>query len=108
MRARTVEENRGYMRSTLAEVLSPSPDRIQPRCMHYGTYGSCLNQHLLYDSHLTLNASILRDQLSTFIIMRMFDKTAAKITHFYVVLMTTLHHSSHLLHFPCHDTLFTW
>lgn len=32
-------------RATLLEVLSPSPDRMEPECRHFGTCGGCAVQH---------------------------------------------------------------
>ena len=36
----------------LEEVLTPSPNRIAPRCIHFGTCGGCRLQHLSYSEQL--------------------------------------------------------
>ena len=38
-RIRLVEEKRGHARAELVEILHASPERIQPRCAHFGTCG---------------------------------------------------------------------
>ena len=35
VRVRLVEEKRGHARAELLEVLTPSPDRVTPRCPHF-------------------------------------------------------------------------
>lgn len=64
VRVRLVQEKRNYARAELLEVLTPSPDRITPRCIHFGMCGGCHYQYMPYKSQLTLKAEILRDQLT--------------------------------------------
>ena len=41
------ERRRGrFDEARLLEVLEPSPDRVEPRCPHFGTCGGCSLQHL--------------------------------------------------------------
>ena len=63
VRARMVEEKAGHVRAELAEVLDASPDRITPRCIHYGICGGCHYQHIPYAAQLQAKAEILREQL---------------------------------------------
>ncbi len=63
VRTRIVEEKRGLVRAELVEVLEPSPERIAPRCRHFGVCGGCHYQHLAYPAQLSAKAAILRDQL---------------------------------------------
>lgn len=60
---RLVEEKRGYARAQLVEVLQASPERISPRCAHFGVCGGCHYQHLPYAAQLAAKTAILRDQL---------------------------------------------
>ncbi len=62
-RVRLVEEKRSHARAELVEVLEPSAERIQPRCIHFGTCGGCHYQHMPYASQLRAKAGILLDQL---------------------------------------------
>ena len=61
--ARVVEEKTRYLRADLVEVISPSPQRVEPRCAHYGMCGGCHLQHLLYEGQTAAKREILRDQL---------------------------------------------
>ncbi len=63
VRARVVEERRGHVRAELLEVLSPSPERVSPRCRHFTACGGCHYQHLPYEAQLAAKTEILRDQL---------------------------------------------
>src|SRR5512139_2641836 len=63
VRVRLVEEKRGYARAQLVEVLQASPERIQPRCAHFGLCGGCHYQHLSYPAQLRAKSAILREQL---------------------------------------------
>ncbi len=62
-RVRLVEEKRGHARAELLEVLRPSPDRIVPRCQHFGVCGGCHYQHLDYARQVEFKAAIFREQL---------------------------------------------
>jgi 23S rRNA (uracil1939-C5)-methyltransferase len=62
--ARAIEEKRGHVRAELVEVLEPSPERISPRCKHFGICGGCHYQHLPYQAQLQAKTEILRDQLA--------------------------------------------
>ena len=63
VRVRLKEEKRGFARGKLVEVLEPSPQRITPRCIHFGLCGGCHYQNLPYEEQLKAKADILRDQL---------------------------------------------
>ena len=60
---RLVEEKRGHARAELMEVRVPSPERIAPRCKHFGACGGCHYQHMPYAVQLRAKESILCDQL---------------------------------------------
>ena len=63
VRIRLTDEKRGFARGELVEVLEPSPERITPRCPHFGLCGGCHYQHLPYEAQLKAKAEIVRDQL---------------------------------------------
>ena len=63
VRIRITEERRGYARGELVEILQAAPERIEPRCKHFGTCGGCHYQHLPYEAQLRVKTEILRDQL---------------------------------------------
>jgi 23S rRNA (uracil1939-C5)-methyltransferase len=64
VRLRLTEEKRGFARGEIVEILEASPERIQPKCKHFGQCGGCHYQHLSYESQLKYKADILRDQLT--------------------------------------------
>ena len=64
VRVRVIEEKHGHVRAELVEVLDASPDRIQPKCKHFGICGGCHYQHISYEVQLKAKADILRDQLT--------------------------------------------
>ncbi len=60
---RLIEEKPGYARGELLEVVTPSPQRISPRCVHFGRCGGCHYQHMPYEMQLQTKAAILGEQL---------------------------------------------
>jgi len=63
VRVQVVEEKRGHVRARLVEVLQPSPQRITPRCVHFGVCGGCHYQHLSYEDQVAAKTGIVREQL---------------------------------------------
>lgn len=63
LRIRLVEEKERYARGVISEILTPSPDRIQPRCPHFQDCGGCHYQHIPYKEQLRIKENILVDQL---------------------------------------------
>src|SRR5215211_1623411 len=63
-RIRLIEEKRNFARGEIAEILEASPQRIIPRCKHFGICGGCHYQHLPYEDQLKAKTEILRDQLT--------------------------------------------
>lgn len=63
VKIRIVNDKKKYARGELVEILEPSPQRIEPRCQHFGTCGGCHYQHISYENQLKIKQRILRDQL---------------------------------------------
>ncbi len=57
-----VEEKPNYSRGLPVEILSASPQRVEPRCPHFGTCGGCQWQHAAYEAQLGFREKILRSQ----------------------------------------------
>ena len=57
------EEKRGFALADLVRVEKPHPERIQPRCIHFGICGGCHYQHMPYDFQLESKKAILIEQL---------------------------------------------
>lgn len=54
----------GYMEGIIIKLLTPSKDRIEPFCAHYGDCGGCKWQALPYDLQLKLKEQQVVDQLT--------------------------------------------
>lgn len=63
VRVRLVEEKSHYARAELLEVLTPSPERVEPRCPHFGVNCDAGYQHMVYETQLQYKRQVTRDQL---------------------------------------------
>ena len=52
VRARVFRNHKNFSEADLVEVLTPSPERVAPRCPLFGKCGGCQYQHLAYASQL--------------------------------------------------------
>jgi 23S rRNA (uracil1939-C5)-methyltransferase len=59
----STKKYRQYEEAKSTAVLKASPDRVTPKCMHYGICGGCNLQHLSTDRQLLHKENILREQL---------------------------------------------
>lgn len=58
-----VKDKGRYAEGRIDKVVTPSPDRVTPRCPHFGICGGCHFQHMAYERQLTLKRELVRDQL---------------------------------------------
>jgi 23S rRNA (uracil1939-C5)-methyltransferase len=63
LRIRLIEEKERFARGEISEILTRSPDRINPRCPHFKECGGCHYQHIPYQYQLQIKQDILADQL---------------------------------------------
>ena len=63
VRVELTEDKKNFARGKLVEVLQASPERIDPKCKHFGKCGGCHYQNLSYEKQLAAKTEILRDQL---------------------------------------------
>ena len=63
IRFRRIRRHRSHDEGQLLEVLGRSPDRVTPRCAHFGVCGGCALQHLSADRQLEIKQLQLRDAL---------------------------------------------
>ncbi|HTE84522.1 MAG TPA: class I SAM-dependent RNA methyltransferase [Dehalococcoidia bacterium] len=54
---------RDFLEARAVEVVEASPQRVQPRCDHFGESGSCEWEFIAYPEQLRLKSEILSDQL---------------------------------------------
>ncbi len=52
VRARVYRNHKNYSEADLLQILTPSPERIAPRCALFGECGGCQYQHLSYPAQL--------------------------------------------------------
>jgi 23S rRNA (uracil1939-C5)-methyltransferase len=63
IRYRRIRRHRSHDEGQLLEVLEASPDRVTPRCSHFGVCGGCALQHLSADRQIEIKQLALRDAL---------------------------------------------
>jgi 23S rRNA (uracil1939-C5)-methyltransferase len=63
VRIRILEDKARFARAELLEVIEPSPQRLEPRCPHFGFCGGCHYQHMPYEMQLQIKTEILAGQL---------------------------------------------
>ena len=57
------EEHPSHIVAEVVEVLRPSPERVEPRCPHFGVCGGCQLQHISYEEQGRIKQQVLADQL---------------------------------------------
>ncbi len=60
-----IRRDRGTKLAKVAEIHTPSPDRVTAPCPHAGTCGGCLWQHLRYTAQLTLKQQRINQAFET-------------------------------------------
>ncbi|HXG28985.1 MAG TPA: 23S rRNA (uracil(1939)-C(5))-methyltransferase, partial [Nevskiales bacterium] len=58
------QRRRDHDQGRLLEVLEPAPERVAPRCPHFGYCGGCSLQHLASEAQLALKQRWLLDSLA--------------------------------------------
>lgn len=64
VRARLVRRHRQFDEAQCVEVLHASPDRTEPRCIHYGVCGGCALQHLSPAAQIAAKQNVLAENFS--------------------------------------------
>ncbi len=63
VRVEIIEDKRNYARGRLLETVVAAPERVLPRCRHFGVCGGCHYQHMDYPAQLAAKREIVIDQL---------------------------------------------
>ena len=58
------EVARSFARGLVRSVISPSPDRVQAPCPHFGDCGGCQLQHISYPAQLRHKTAMVREALA--------------------------------------------
>lgn len=59
-----LKRNRNFDEGRLLRVIEPSPDRVEPRCAHFGVCGGCVLQHLSGERQLQFKQQQLTEALA--------------------------------------------
>jgi 23S rRNA (uracil1939-C5)-methyltransferase len=59
-----LKRGRNFDEGRLLKVIEPSPDRVEPRCAHFGMCGGCVLQHLSGEQQLQFKQQQLMDSLT--------------------------------------------
>ncbi|MGA3048560.1 MAG: 23S rRNA (uracil(1939)-C(5))-methyltransferase RlmD [Terracidiphilus sp.] len=62
-RIRIVENKRGYATAEAEQIVAIAPERVAPKCSHFGICGGCHYQHADYVTQLNFKQTILRETL---------------------------------------------
>jgi 23S rRNA (uracil1939-C5)-methyltransferase len=62
--AELLRDNARFLRARTLRVIVPGPDRVAPRCAHFGVCGGCALQHLSADAQLAGKQAALRTSLA--------------------------------------------
>ena len=63
VRMRFSGKHRHYDEAVVEEVLSASPDRVAPQCVHFGVCGGCALQHLAPSAQIAAKQRVLLESL---------------------------------------------
>ena len=63
VRFRFLKKRRDFDEAQATEILEISPDRVQPRCRHFGVCGGCALQHLSPEAQVAAKQQTLLDNL---------------------------------------------
>jgi 23S rRNA (uracil1939-C5)-methyltransferase len=61
--ASLLQQKDAFGEASLVQVLSPSEDRVQPACKHFGQCGGCHYQHAAYSAQVRMKVAILQETL---------------------------------------------
>ena len=58
-----IHEHKKLLRAKVARIVESSPDRVEPRCAHFGRCGGCVWQHVRYEAQLEAKRGNVRAAL---------------------------------------------
>jgi len=61
---RRTRRRRRHDEAVMVELLRASPERVIPRCRHFGTCGGCSMQHLAQEAQLKAKGQLVADELA--------------------------------------------
>ncbi|MGH8114871.1 MAG: TRAM domain-containing protein, partial [Rhodanobacteraceae bacterium] len=64
VRARLVRKHRHFDEARAEQILTASPDRVEPRCPHFGVCGGCVLQHLAPEAQIAAKQNVLKQNFA--------------------------------------------
>ncbi len=64
VRAKQMARSRRFDEAVAFEVIESAPERVAPRCTHFGTCGGCVLQHLDVAKQIEAKARVLRENMA--------------------------------------------
>lgn len=64
VRLQRIRRRRRHDEAVVVEVLRPSPDRVTPRCPHFGVCGGCALQHMEHGAQLAAKGRVVAGELA--------------------------------------------
>jgi 23S rRNA (uracil1939-C5)-methyltransferase len=52
---------KSYAEAVIVKIISPTKDRVEPRCKYFGTCGGCKQQDLKYDTQLKFKQELVKE-----------------------------------------------
>jgi 23S rRNA (uracil1939-C5)-methyltransferase len=63
LEVRIIKDKGSYAEAIIENIITPSPERVEPACEVFGTCGGCQLQNLRYDAQLREKENMLRETL---------------------------------------------
>jgi len=64
---------KSYAEAVIVKIISPSKDRVEPRCKFFGTCGGCKQQDLNYETQLKFKQELVRETFEHIAGLKDFD-----------------------------------
>ncbi len=64
---------KSYAEAVIIKIISPSKDRVEPRCKYFGTCGGCKQQDLNYDTQLKFKQELVKETFEHIAGLKDFD-----------------------------------
>ena len=64
VRVHITQDKRSYAFAQIDAIIEPSPERVAPRCPHFGVCGGCHWQHITYEAQLRFKRDVVVEQMA--------------------------------------------
>lgn len=67
LKVKITKKSKNFCEAEILDIITPSPDRINPPCQYYGDCGGCNFQHISYAKQLEIKNSLVEETLKKFL-----------------------------------------